>query len=34
MAKQEKNNELIELSKTLKGIPVCDEYEKMISGML
>lgn len=34
MAKQELDNDIIELSKGLNGIPVCDEYDKMISGML
>ncbi|KAI0597416.1 trimeric LpxA-like protein [Biscogniauxia sp. FL1348] len=34
MAKQQKDEDLIALAKTLKGIPYCDEYEKMISGML
>ncbi|KAI9150865.1 putative acetyltransferase [Paramyrothecium foliicola] len=34
MAKQAKDDALIELAKTLQGVPWCDEYEKMISGML
>ncbi|KAF5598595.1 galactoside o-acetyltransferase [Fusarium pseudocircinatum] len=34
MAKQQKDNEIIEFAKSLKGNPWCDEYEKMISGML
>lgn len=34
MAKQQKDYEIIELAKTLKGVPWSDEYEKMISGML
>ncbi|KAF5020530.1 hypothetical protein F66182_7429 [Fusarium sp. NRRL 66182] len=34
MAKQQKDTEIIELAKGLKGTPWCDEYEKMISGML
>lgn len=34
MAKQSKDTELIELAKTLQGAPWCEEYEKMISGML
>jgi hypothetical protein len=34
MAKQVKDKEIIEIAKTLSGTPWCDEYEKMISGML
>jgi hypothetical protein len=34
MAKQQKDNEIIEIAKGLKGTPWCEEYEKMISGML
>ncbi|KAH7015934.1 putative sugar O-acetyltransferase [Ilyonectria destructans] len=34
MAKQEIDQEIIELAKGLQGTPWCDEYEKMVSGML
>lgn len=34
MAKQEKNPEIIELARSLRGTPWCEEYENMISGML
>jgi hypothetical protein len=34
MAKQQKDAEVIEFARGLKGTPWCDEYEKMISGML
>ncbi|KPM44131.1 hypothetical protein AK830_g2414 [Neonectria ditissima] len=34
MAKQEKDNEIIQLAKSLRGTPWCEEYEIMISGML
>jgi hypothetical protein len=34
MAKQQKDTEIIEIAKTLKNTPWCEEYEKMISGML
>jgi hypothetical protein len=34
MAKQQLDPEIIELAKGLQGTPWCDEYEKMISGML
>ncbi|SPJ90294.1 related to E.coli galactoside O-acetyltransferase [Fusarium torulosum] len=34
MAKQQIDVEIIEFAKELKGTPWCDEYEKMISGML
>lgn len=30
----QKRPDIIKLAKTLKGVPMCDEYEKMISGML
>ncbi|RDW95120.1 hypothetical protein BP5796_00883 [Coleophoma crateriformis] len=33
-ASTEKNAELIEHAKTLRNIPWCEDYEKMISGML
>lgn len=34
MAAKEKNAEQLAIAKTMKNIPWCDEYEKMISGML
>lgn len=34
MAKNDKDPEIINLAKTLQGIPWCEEYEKMISGMM
>ncbi|EPS42081.1 hypothetical protein H072_3936 [Dactylellina haptotyla CBS 200.50] len=34
MANTEKNTELIEFAKTLENVPWCDDYEKMISGVL
>lgn len=34
MAKQQKDTEIIEIAKSLKDTPWCEEYEKMISGML
>jgi hypothetical protein len=34
MAKQQKDPEIIELARGLQNTPWCDEYEKMISGML
>ncbi|KAF4817276.1 putative acetyltransferase [Colletotrichum tropicale] len=34
MARTTKNSEIIQLSKQLKGTPWCEEYERMISGML
>ncbi|KAF7509868.1 hypothetical protein GJ744_007379 [Endocarpon pusillum] len=30
----QKRPDIIKLAKTLKGVPMCEEYEKMISGML
>lgn len=33
MAKQQKDPEIINLAKTFRGTPWCEEYEKMISGM-
>lgn len=33
-AATEKNNETIELARTLAHVPLCEEYERMISGML
>ncbi|KAK9374469.1 trimeric LpxA-like protein [Lipomyces chichibuensis] len=34
MASSEKNEDFIAYAKTLKGIPWCEDYERMISGML
>jgi hypothetical protein len=34
MAATEKRPEIIELSKGLQGIPVCADYDRMISGMM
>lgn len=34
MASTEKQPDLIALACQLSGIPMCDDYEKMISGML
>ncbi|OJD35220.1 nodulation protein l [Diplodia corticola] len=34
MAKAEKDDQIIEIARGLKGTPWCDEYERMISGML
>jgi Maltose acetyltransferase hexapeptide capping motif len=34
MASKEKNTALIEQAKAFKNVPWCDDYEKMISGML
>jgi hypothetical protein len=34
MASKEKNPELIVLAHDLAGVPMCEDYEKMISGML
>lgn len=34
MAKDAKNEELIAIAKTLHNVPWCEDYEKMISGML
>jgi hypothetical protein len=34
MAKAQKDPEIIELARGLQNTPWCDEYEKMISGML
>ncbi|KAF4811352.1 putative acetyltransferase [Colletotrichum siamense] len=34
MARTAKNSEIIQLAKELKGTPWCEEYERMISGML
>lgn len=34
MAATEKRPELIAIARDLNGVPMCDDYEKMISGML
>lgn len=34
MAAKEKRPELIAIARDLNGVPMCDDYEKMISGML
>lgn len=34
VAATEKRPEIIAIAKNLKGVPMCDEYEKMVSGML
>ncbi|KAJ5110524.1 acetyltransferase [Penicillium argentinense] len=34
MAATEKRPEIIELSRELRGVPHCEDYEKMISGMM
>ncbi|ORY70381.1 maltose acetyltransferase-domain-containing protein [Pseudomassariella vexata] len=34
MAKNALDREIIDLARTLQGTPWCDEYEKMISGMM
>ncbi|KAJ5584664.1 maltose/galactoside acetyltransferase [Penicillium hispanicum] len=34
MAATEKRPDLIEVARGLSGVPMCDDYEKMISGML
>lgn len=34
MASTEKRADLIALARYLNGVPMCDDYEKMISGML
>ncbi|KAF7551734.1 hypothetical protein G7Z17_g4790 [Cylindrodendrum hubeiense] len=34
MAKEQKDDEIIQLAKSLRGTPWCEEYELMISGML
>ncbi|PTB38470.1 uncharacterized protein TrAFT101_011431 [Trichoderma asperellum] len=33
-AAQSKNQEILDIAKSLKGTPWCEEYERMISGML
>lgn len=34
MASTEKDQAVIEYAKTLDNVPWCDDYEKMVSGML
>lgn len=34
MAATEKRPDLIAIARDLAGVPMCDDYEKMISGML
>lgn len=34
MASNEKRSDLIAIARDLSGVPMCDDYEKMISGML
>jgi hypothetical protein len=34
MAAIEKRPEIIELARGLAGVPMCDDYERMISGMM
>lgn len=34
MASTEKRADLIAVARELSGVPMCDDYEKMISGML
>jgi len=34
MASKTKNQELIEAAKSINNVPWCEDYEKMISGML
>lgn len=34
MAANEKRPEIIALSRDLRGIPQCEDYERMISGMM
>lgn len=34
VAAKEKRPDIINIAKTFNGIPDCEEYEKMISGML
>lgn len=33
-ATTEKNHETVEIARTLSHTPLCEEYERMISGML
>lgn len=34
MASTEKREDMISIARDLSGVPMCDDYEKMISGML
>lgn len=34
MAATEKREDIISIARDLNGVPMCDDYEKMISGML
>lgn len=34
MAKAQKDPEIIEIARTLENTPWCEEYEKMVSGMM
>jgi hypothetical protein len=34
MASTEKNHSIIEVAKTLNNVPWCEDYERMVSGML
>jgi hypothetical protein len=34
MASIEKREDMISIARDLSGAPMCDDYEKMISGML
>lgn len=34
MASAEKRPDLVAIARGLSGVPMCDDYEKMISGML
>ena len=34
MAKSEKDTKILEIARGLKDVPWCDEYEKMVSGMM
>lgn len=34
MAATEKREDMISIARELSGVPMCDDYEKMISGML
>lgn len=34
MAATEKRPEIIELARGLAGVPMCEDYERMISGMM
>lgn len=34
MAATEKRPEIIELARGLPGVPLCEDYERMVSGMM